>query len=81
MTLGEAALRIESRLADLDCWGVAVKLHKFYEGVWIVLAYRPEDDSWITWEGTTRYPNVDLHTGHYDMTYEEGMMDFEARGR
>jgi hypothetical protein len=78
----QVAAQIET--VDESYYMVAIKMHKAYEDTGIVLVYRPRDDSWITWEWSTKSSGGSqalLYQGHYDMDYDEGMMDFEARGR
>jgi hypothetical protein len=77
---------VAKQIATVDetYYMVAIKMHKAWEKTGIVLVYRPRDDSWITWEWNVDHAvpgKAILHTGHYDMDYDTGMVDFEARGR
>jgi len=71
-------------LVDEAYYMVAIKVHPEYAGIGIVLVQRPDHEDYVTWEWNDYHLGdgaVALYSGHYDMTYEEGMMDFEARGR
>ena len=64
-TLLEAHQFLEGNLEDLDVWSIAIKQHKSHENAFVILAFRPEDSTYITWDGYADgvYP-ARLSSGH-----------------
>ena len=80
--LSEVMADIERKVQEVDerLYSVAMAMHRSNENEGVVLVYRPFEDDWITWRWYANGVNpLQLHTGHYDMDYDEAMMDFESR--
>ena len=81
-TLGTIVAEIETRLEeehpDEGIVILAAREHKSNDMLGFVLAYRSEGD-YITWLWNSARPTTVLYEGHYDMDYEEALMDFESR--
>jgi hypothetical protein len=60
---------------------IAARESRGDEFLGFVLVYRPTEGDYVTWLWNTSAPSnkTFLHTGHYDMDYEEALMDFESR--
>ena len=82
-SLGETIMQIESLLPEIDDPEpilMAARAHKSTEYLGFVLAYRPSTDDYVTWLWNDSRPGgVFLTEGHYDMDYEDALMDFESR--
>lgn len=82
-TLGTIVTEIEKYLnndpALRDIVLIAAREHKSNDMIGFVLAYRPKKGDYITWLWNSAHRYTALYEGHYDMEYEEALMDFEAR--
>ncbi len=65
-----------ARAMGVVVYGVAVNYRRDKT---VILCWRREDNTWITWVVYRSPIGISFNHGHYDMDYSTGRSDFDAR--